>query len=69
MSPEAAVVTLLLDRIEDALASLAADLVTSCLLCGTALETIGRRNYGRAGIFCVCKPCIEDLSRQLKGGG
>ena len=58
----------LLDRIEDALAPLAADLVTSCVLCGSPLITMGRRNYGRAGIFCVCKGCIEDLAQQVKVG-
>jgi hypothetical protein len=61
--------TVLLDRIEDALAPLAADLVTSCLLCGSALVTMGGHNYGRAGIFCVCRECIEDLTRQTKAGG
>lgn len=52
----------LLDKIEDALAPLAADLVTSCVLCGMA---VSRGNYGRAGMFCVCRECATSVRAQM----
>lgn len=52
----------LLDRIEDALRPLRAELTTSCVLCGGALY----RRFARAGNLCVCGPCVDAVHAQTQ---